>query len=425
MKYIIMCGANTQPEGLIGPRQLSFINGEALVDRTIRILKELRIDDKDIWITVSTKEDEEIFAEHWPSIIFYPEGKGVWVNCFYRGFYTEPRVYLLGDVYYSYSALIKIVECNHTDIHGTQFFASTKGPLHKEWAEPFAFKVWDVKMFFSFVDRTKVLYQQHHLYRCISWELWQVIKGTTLNKIVYTNYIPIDDYSCDVDSCDDIRNIESLTKGTPIMIHAVPERLWYVHGYLIPSLEAKDYSNVTVWCDWEHKGNLEACLESFLSVGDKHGGTWHLQDDVVIGEHSVFDEHYTVTCGFGSQYDIQKIDIVSTKDMWLSFPCIWIPNDIAKLFVGWVKHLAINDPRYSMKIHENRYDDYLFKEYMKDIHKNTFVINMTPNLVDHVDWLIGGSVCNEKREDKIIRSMYWPEDDNSVEELAKKLEGKE
>jgi hypothetical protein len=34
----------------------------------------------------------------------------------------------------------------------------------------------------------------------ISWELWQIIKDTRPNNIVYDNYTVINDYTCDVDS---------------------------------------------------------------------------------------------------------------------------------------------------------------------------------------------------------------------------------
>ena len=42
----------------------------------------------------------------------------------------------------------------------------------------------------------------------VSWELWQVIKGTPLGKIDYTNYTVINDYTCDIDSPEDVELIE-------------------------------------------------------------------------------------------------------------------------------------------------------------------------------------------------------------------------
>ena len=41
----------------------------------------------------------------------------------------------------------------------------------------------------------------------VSWELWQVIRGTKLNQIV-RNYAEINDYTCDVDHKEDIERIQ-------------------------------------------------------------------------------------------------------------------------------------------------------------------------------------------------------------------------
>ena len=48
------------------------------------------------------------------------------------------------------------------------------------------------------------------------WELWQIIKGTPFNKIDYTNYTVINDYTCDVDGKEDLVAINKVLK----------ERIW-------------------------------------------------------------------------------------------------------------------------------------------------------------------------------------------------------
>ena len=68
------------------------------------------------------------------------------------------------------------------------------------------------------------------------------------------------------------------------MIHACPARMWYVKDFLIPSMMSQGIrgDDITVWNDSGGKGNLASCLESFASLKDTPGGTWHLQDDVMI-----------------------------------------------------------------------------------------------------------------------------------------------
>ena len=41
------------------------------------------------------------------------------------------------------------------------------------------------------------------------WELWQVIKGTRFNKTI-RNYTAINDYTCDIDTKDEIPLIEKI-----------------------------------------------------------------------------------------------------------------------------------------------------------------------------------------------------------------------
>lgn len=404
MRYIIMCGQN-ETRGWLKPRQLAMLNGEVLVERTIRLLTECGVDKDDITITTDVPEKFNYITD----IRVQPyDSSGLWVNCFYRT--NEPTCYLFGDVYYSYSAILTIVSCPEDDIY---FFAShPEGTMHKKWAEPFGFKVNDIDQFFKYVEATKDFYKRGLLKRCIAWELWQVIKGTELNKIDYTNYIIIDDYTCDLDEPKDLGNIEIQLRHEYVMIHAVPERLWYVRGYLIGSLEAAGFSNITVWCDNEHCGNLEACLRSFNSLDDLDRFTWHLQDDVIFdykNEHipDLYNNKDAVVCGFASEYDETTPGFVKPEKMWLSFPCIGMTNRIAKGFVTWIRVLAVNDNKLRDLINTNKYDDNLFKEYMKHVRPNHTVLNLAPNLVEHVDYLIGGTVVNGERKNQHVTSKYF------------------
>ena len=106
---------------------------------------------------------------------------------------------------YSPEAIKTIVETNTKDI---EFFASAppfSKQYSKKWAEPFAFKVVNQKHLKTAIDKVIKLNEEKKFKRKpIAWELWQVIKGTKLNEIDYTNYTVINDYTCDVDEIEDI-----------------------------------------------------------------------------------------------------------------------------------------------------------------------------------------------------------------------------
>lgn len=215
------------------------------------------------------------------------------------------------------------------------------------------------------------------------------------------------------------------------MIHACPARLRYVEDHLFPSLirQGADPEDVRVWNDGTGLGNLLSFVESCRVCGEEHGGgTWHLQDDVVLSRR--FFERTEqlggnkVICGFCFPVNDPCVNFrgenVPVKFLWYSFQCIYIPNGLAGEFADWFLNEARYWPKYSEKVADRRHDDWFFREFLLDRHPEARADHLTPNLVDHVDYLIGGTVINRLRSRKINRAVYW-EEDGSVEELAAEL----
>lgn len=197
------------------------------------------------------------------------------------------------------------------------------------------------------------------------------------------------------------------------LIRTIPERRWYVDEFLIPSIVEQGVNEryITVYEDTEKQGNLPSCIAAFSMRASLYGGTWYLQDDVVIS--SKFAEITTkydtgIVCGFCSEYDsFRRAGWVNTDQMWFSFPCIRIPNYVVKEFLEWFKTDAIQK-KYAMEINARKYDDSLFRYWAVNNYIANIALNLNPNIVNHVDYLLGGSVTN-KRHKKIV-SAYWEED---------------
>ena len=212
---------------------------------------------------------------------------------------------------------------------------------------------------------------------------------------------------------------------TRYMIHAVPQRMWYVEDYLIPSMlkQGIEKDCIQIHNDTEHTGNLRACMEAFAEVqGD--GGTWHLQDDVCICsdfKHRTEALDFGLVCGFSSKmYDGPgREGAINIKDMWFSFPCIRIPNDYARECSAWVLNYIIGNPVYRQFWKDGVNDDWAFRTYLRQFHKGEHAINLSPNLVDHVDWLIGGGTGHSKRNEP-VRAQYW-KDEYLITELEKEI----
>lgn len=212
------------------------------------------------------------------------------------------------------------------------------------------------------------------------------------------------------------------------LIHTYPKRLWYVEQYIIPSMLKQGImrENIGIYNDIKGEGNLRACMNAFASVEDNEESTWHIQDDIVICKD--FKERTEMYCkgliaGFSSElYDGPgRIGPVKTQDMWFSFPCILIPNKYARHCSEWVLEQIIGNPVYQVYWQSGKNDDWAFRLYLSAFHKNEPALNIYPNLVDHVDYLLGGGSGGKRKEE--CRAQYF-KDLDVVKELEGQLNGR-
>ncbi len=210
------------------------------------------------------------------------------------------------------------------------------------------------------------------------------------------------------------------------VIHACPKRLWYVEEFLVPSLKEQGIENIDVRCDNFKRGNLLYCMDIFgRMTGD--GGSWHIQDDVVICRDfaqrtAKYDGKNEIVCGFAWDKDpnIDKIDHVQQSDMWYSFPCIYIPNYIAKECSEWFFNKGRYDGRYLSFSVKGQFDDYFFQKYLMEYYPELPVLHIKPSLVDHIDYLIGGTTVEAIGRDEVSRAK-WFDDPDLVNQLKERL----
>lgn len=203
MKYIIMCGGG-YPKWET-PRQLTKFNDETLVERTIRMLRQVGATDIAISSNDERFEGFGVPVLHHDNSFSFPTGS--WVEAFYPT--EDPACYMFGDVFFSPEGIRKIYTKPTT---GIDFFSSVP-PFSKNYikphAEPFAFKVVDQKRFRAAIDFVKANeYSSIFARRPISWELWQVINGDCVRTINFNNCTVINDYTCDIDDVEDIEKLK-------------------------------------------------------------------------------------------------------------------------------------------------------------------------------------------------------------------------
>lgn len=192
--------------------------------------------------------------------------------------------------------------------------------------------------------------------------------------------------------------------------------------YLIPSMlrQGIDQNDIRIYNDVTNYGNLMSTMSSYETLPEK-GSTWHLQDDVIIS--SDFKEQTEkwnegIVCGFCNRYsEGNSPGETCAEKMWMSFQCILIPNEIARGCAKWYHNNVEHNPEYRMWVRVRKYDDSIFKIYVKDYCDGVSIYNLSPNIVNHIDYLIGGSTINSCRGNAITDSLYWREP-----ELIKQLE---
>lgn len=208
-KYVIMCGGTYNQ--FETPKQLSLIKGERLVDRTIRLLRENSINEKDIIITSNNPVFDScgvLRLENDKNVWTYQTNDNdYWLDAFYPNFNeTDKIVFIWGDVYFTDNAIKTIVEykTDRNILFGT---SAALNKYHQNWGEPFAYIVNDYKRFMEGVEAVKKLYDEGKVNRQpIVWELYRYLHGLDINiQRITEDYVCIDDGTMDIDIPEDIK----------------------------------------------------------------------------------------------------------------------------------------------------------------------------------------------------------------------------
>ena len=209
---IIMCGG--EYEKFENHKALSKINGERLVERTIRLLKQNNVED--IYISATDKAFDNFGVTRLEHNNTYKQvnGKeqGYWVDGYYPT--DKPCIYLHGDVYYSEDSIKKILNLKPTEntFIGNQYALNKE---RKKVGEPFGWIIVDQVSFRKAIEETKRLCDEGKCDRHpVSWELYQVLYGHNVNDFIIDTktYLAIADETIDIDAPWQIEQLENKLK---------------------------------------------------------------------------------------------------------------------------------------------------------------------------------------------------------------------
>lgn len=194
MKYIIMCaGSGTRWNNYLGvPKHLVSINGETLLGRTTRLLKERGITD---YVITSFDKEYKKYGKVIPQS---------YIDCEIDRFEDtgdKEICYLYGDVYYTENAIDLIV---NTDTKDILFFGN--------YEEIFAIKIKKRETFFNTKYVVKSLYQAGVIKRCIGWELYRALNNLPFEEHTFGDkylMVKINDETNDLDYPEDYDKLKA------------------------------------------------------------------------------------------------------------------------------------------------------------------------------------------------------------------------
>lgn len=175
------------------PKHLIEINGETLIGRTTRLLKQNGIED---YIITSSDERYKQYGN------IMPQSHNDCEIDRFEEIDEDEICYLYGDVYYTEDAINTIIKTPTDDI---LFFGSPY--------EIFAVKVVNKELFLFHKNRVKELYLNGEISRSIGWEIYRSLYHIPFNKHkVYTNYYLVLDETDDIDYPEDYENFVNKCK---------------------------------------------------------------------------------------------------------------------------------------------------------------------------------------------------------------------
>lgn len=197
MKYIIMAdGKGTRwqhPTGL--PKHLMEVNGESLLARTVRLLRQAGCQD-----IVITSHDPRYEIEG--AVRYEPKHNNLEIDRFTEELIEDDVCFMYGDTFYSEDSIQKISEMGAEDV---LFFGTDTSIV--------AIKVFDGQLFKSHVDRVRQLFLDGKIEKCIGWQVYQSMTGLPFgDKVIGDKYVRLPKTNVNINRAEDFKEFSEEPK---------------------------------------------------------------------------------------------------------------------------------------------------------------------------------------------------------------------
>lgn len=194
MKYIIMAdGKGTRWNNYLDkPKHLIEINGEILIQRTIRLLNKYAPDSK----VIVTSHDKRYNFDG--ATRYEPKHNILEIDRFTEELIEDDICFLYGDTYYTENTLKKIINSKTDDI---LFFGNEKSIV--------AILIKNSKLFKYHVDNVRKLFLDNKIKACKGWHVYQSFLGLEFDKKqIKEKYVVIDENTTDYNTPEEYEKVK-------------------------------------------------------------------------------------------------------------------------------------------------------------------------------------------------------------------------
>lgn len=194
MRFVIMAdGQGTRWNNYMGvPKHLALVDGEPVIGRTVRLLREVA-DDPEVIITSHDERYE------FPGAVRHePENNIYEIDRFTAELVCDDMCFLYGDTVYDRDVLADIAASETDDI---LFYGNRKSVV--------AVRIGNADFFRKHFDRVRNLFIEGEIDKCKGWQIYQSVTGQNLTErpVIGDRFKVVDERTTDINTPEEYKNI--------------------------------------------------------------------------------------------------------------------------------------------------------------------------------------------------------------------------
>ncbi len=194
MRFVIMAdGQGTRWNNYMGvPKHLALVDGEPVLGRTVRLLRETAADSEIIITSHDPRYEFDGATRHEPENNVYE------IDRFTTELVCDDMCFLYGDTVYDRDVLADIAA---SDVNDILFYGNSKSVV--------AVRIGDAEFFRKHFNRVRNLFIEGEIEKCKGWQIYQSVTGQDLTEkpVIGDKFVVVDEKTTDINTPEEYKNI--------------------------------------------------------------------------------------------------------------------------------------------------------------------------------------------------------------------------